>query len=156
VPGPRDVAEEPLGRRVGRLRAESGWTQQGLADRLGMSRTAVSHIEGGISEASERTVILLAGLFALEPHELVAGTLYPPTKAERLPTVTNRHTAVDMALARLDAQRELWPHLAGRVCSEFSEWWIGELEALALATANSDERQRVEVMLRSLRDRCHG
>ncbi len=119
-----------------------------------MSRTAISHIEGGISEASERTVILLAGLFALEPHELVAGTLYPPTKAERLPTVTNRHTAVDMALARLDVQRELWPHLAARVCAELRERWIGELEALALATVNREQRSRVEVTVRALRDGC--
>jgi transcriptional regulator with XRE-family HTH domain len=155
VPGPRDVAEEPLGRRVSRLRTSTGWTQQALADRLGMSRTAISHLEGGISEASERTVILLAGLFGLEPHELVAGTLYPPTKAERLPTVTNRHTAVDMALARLDAQVELLPHLAARAGSELRERWIGELEALASATPNREERQRIEVAVRALRDRCH-
>jgi hypothetical protein len=120
-----------------------------------MSRTAISHLEGGISEASERTVILLAGLFGLEPHELVAGTLYPPTKAERLPTVTNRHTAVDMALARLDAQVELLPHLAARAGSELRERWIGELEALASATPNREERQRIEVAVRALRDRCH-
>ncbi len=99
-------------------------------------------------------MILLAGLFALEPHELVAGTLYPPTKAERLPTVTNRHTAVDMALARLDAQRALWPHLEGRVCSELRERWICELGALAVATANRDERLRVELVVRRLRDEC--
>jgi transcriptional regulator with XRE-family HTH domain len=152
VPGPRDVAEEPLGRRVSRLRAATGWTQQALADRLGMSRTAVSHLEGGISEASERTVILLAGLFALEPHELVAGTLYPPTKAERLPTVTNRHTAVDMALARLDAQRELWPFMADRDASANRQRWICELSDLVTSIANREEQLSVETTLRALRD----
>ena len=35
----------------------------------------------------ERTVALLAGLFKIEPHELVAGTDYPLAKAERLPVV---------------------------------------------------------------------
>jgi transcriptional regulator with XRE-family HTH domain len=152
VPGPRDVVEEPLGRRVSRLRATTGWTQQALADRLGMSRTAISHIEGGISEASERTVILLAGLFALEPHELVAGTLYPSTKAERLPTVTNRHTAVDMALARLDAQRELWPHVAERDARASRQQWICALSDLAISVTNREEQQRVEQALRALRD----
>jgi transcriptional regulator with XRE-family HTH domain len=152
VPGPRDVAEEPLGRRVSRLRSSTGWTQQALADRLGMSRTAISHLEGGISEASERTVILLAGLFALEPHELVAGTLYPQTKAERLPTVTNRHTAVDMALARLHAQRELWPLLGERESFENRQQWICELSLLATGTANREEQLRVETRIRELRD----
>jgi transcriptional regulator with XRE-family HTH domain len=152
VPGPRDVVEEPLGRRVSRLRSASNWTQQGLADRLGMSRTAISHLEGGISEASERTVILLAGLFGLEPHELVAGTLYPPTKTERLPTVTNRHTAVDMALARLDAQRELWPLMVERDATANRQHWICTLVELAAITANRDEQQRVAQALRTLRD----
>ncbi len=152
MPGPRDVAEEPLGRRVSRLRSGTGWTQQALADRLGMSRTAISHIEGGISEASERTVILLAGLFAIEPHELVAGTLYPPTKAERLPTVTNRHTAVDMALAQLLAQRELWPLMAERDVFANRQRWICELSSLVLNIENRDEKLRAEQELRALRD----
>ena len=117
-----------------------------------MSRTAISHLEGGISEASERTVILLAGLFALEPYQLVAGTLYPLTKAERLPTVTNRHTVVDLALARLHAQRELWPLLAERDAFGNRQRWICELSLLASATLNRDEQQRVELELRALRD----
>lgn len=117
-----------------------------------MSRTAISHIEGGISEASERTVILLAGLFAIEPHELVAGTLYPPTKAERLPTVTNRHTAVDMALAQLLAQRELWPLMAERDVFANRQRWICELSSLVLNIENRDEKLRAEQELRALRD----
>ena len=150
--GPRGVAEEPLGKRVSRLRSATGWTQQALADRLGMSRTAISHIEGGISEASERTVILLAGLFAVEPHELVADTLYPPTKAERLPTVTNRHTVVDMALAQLLAQRELWPLMAERDVFENRQRWICELSSLVSKTENRDEQLRAAQELRELRD----
>jgi transcriptional regulator with XRE-family HTH domain len=134
------------------LRAATGWTQQALADRLGMSRTAISHLEGGISEASERTVILLAGLFALEPHELVEGTLYPPTKAERLPTVTNRHSAVDMALGRLDAQRQLWPLLTERDCFTNRQQWICELSSLSESVSNRDEQLRVDATLRQLRD----
>jgi transcriptional regulator with XRE-family HTH domain len=134
------------------LRSSTGWTQQALADRLGMSRTAISHLEGGISEASERTVILLAGLFALEPHELVVGTLYPPTKAERLPTVTNRHTVVDLALARLDAQRQLWPLLSERDSFANRQQWICELSSLAATVANREEQLRVDATLRQLRD----
>jgi transcriptional regulator with XRE-family HTH domain len=89
---------EPLGRRIARLRAQLGFTQQDLAERLGASRVAVSHMEGGLSTPSERTVTLLAGLFKLEPHELVADTGYPMAKAERLPVVAARYTEVELQL----------------------------------------------------------
>jgi transcriptional regulator with XRE-family HTH domain len=87
-----------LARRIARLRGDLGWTQQDLADRLGVSRVAVSHMESGLSTPSERTVTLLAGLFKLEPHELVADTAYPVAKAERLPVVACRYTEVELQL----------------------------------------------------------
>ena len=40
-----------------------------------------------MSDPGERTVALLAGVFKVEPHELVADTNYPAAKAERLPVV---------------------------------------------------------------------
>ena len=71
--------QENLGRRTRPIAAwaKRGWTQQELADRLGISRVAVSHLEAGMSDPGERTVALLAGVFEVEPHELVAGTDYP-------------------------------------------------------------------------------
>ena len=57
---------ETLGERIGRLRSQLGWTQQELADRLAISRVAVSHLEMGISVPSERTIVLLAGVFHVE------------------------------------------------------------------------------------------
>src|SRR5438067_12631468 len=100
-----------LGRRVASFRTALGWTQQELADRLGVSRVAVSHIEAGLREPGERTVGLLAGLFKVEPWELVAGTAYPEAKAERLPTVACRYTEGEPQLRLLEpAQaRELDP-----------------------------------------------
>jgi transcriptional regulator with XRE-family HTH domain len=97
------VVSESLARRIAKLRSELGWTQQELAERLGMSRAAVSHVEGGLSVPSERTITLLAGLFTLEPHELVDGTDYPPGKAERLPVVAARYTEVDLQLRLFEA-----------------------------------------------------
>lgn len=93
---------EALGRRIAAHRQKLGLTQQELADRLAVSRVAVSHLESGLSDAGERTVALLAGVFKLEPHELVAGTSYPRAKADRLPLVVARHTEVDLQLALLD------------------------------------------------------
>src|SRR5262245_9044786 len=95
---------EALGDRIAKHRTELGWTQAELAERVGISRVALSHLEAGISTPGERTVVLLAGVFKLEPHELVAGTGYPVAKAERLPVVAARYTEVEHRLALLDAQ----------------------------------------------------
>jgi transcriptional regulator with XRE-family HTH domain len=97
---------ESLGRRIAARRNELGWTQQELADRLGVSRAAVSHLEGGLNIPGERTVTILAGLFKCEPHELVAGTSYPSAKAERLPVVACRYTEVELQLRLLAAAVE--------------------------------------------------
>jgi transcriptional regulator with XRE-family HTH domain len=95
-----------LGQRIASLRTDRGWTQQQLADRLGISRVAVSHLETDLNTPSERTVALLAGLFRLEPHDLVAGTSYPVAKSDRLPLVVTRWTEVEHQLALL--ARDLW------------------------------------------------
>lgn len=95
---------EEIGKRIARLRQEYGWTQQTLAERLAVSRVAVSHIEMDISIPGERTIALLAGLFKLSPYELVAGTTYPQAKADRLPQTVCSYTALeqDMALLKND------------------------------------------------------
>src|SRR3954470_3716801 len=94
--------DESLGRRIADLRGKLGLTQQELAERVGISRVAVSNLEAGMSDPGERTVALLAGVFKVEPHELVAGTSYPPAKADRLPLVPARHTEVELQLALLE------------------------------------------------------
>ena len=95
---------ESLGDRIAKHRTELGWTQAELAGRAGISRVALSHIESSISTPGERTVALLAGVFKVEPHELVADTDYPAAKAERLPLVAARYTEVEHQLALLDAR----------------------------------------------------
>jgi len=95
---------ESLGDRIAKYRTELGWTQAELAERVGISRVALSHIESRISTPGERTVALLAGVFKVEPHELVAATDYPAAKAERLPVVAARYTEVEHQLALLDAR----------------------------------------------------
>ena len=58
--------------RVRELRADREWSQQELADRLGMSRQAVTAIETGKSEPSLTTAFRLSWLFDL-PLEGVFG-----------------------------------------------------------------------------------
>jgi transcriptional regulator with XRE-family HTH domain len=122
-----------LGRRIGARRNALGWTQQELADRLGASRAAVSHLEAGLTVPSERTVTLLAGVFKCEPWELVAGTDYPDAKAERLPVVTCRYTEVELQLRLLDADEE-----AGRL-----DGWDTRLSLLAKEAVDRREREAV-------------
>ncbi|HEV2369626.1 MAG TPA: helix-turn-helix transcriptional regulator [Acidimicrobiales bacterium] len=132
---------ENLGRRVARLRQDRGWTQQELAARLAVSRVAVSHLEAGVSVPGERTVTLLAGLFKLEPHELVAGTSYPPAKSDRLPVVACRYTEVELQLRLLEVDLE---RAGAGFEPVLAEEWRRRLTKLLAGTHDLGERQAVE------------
>jgi transcriptional regulator with XRE-family HTH domain len=127
---------EALGRRIAKRRAELGWTQQELADRVAVSRVALSHLESGLSTPGERTVALLAGVFGLEPHELVARTSYPDGKSVRLPLVVARHTEVELQVHLLD--RDLEHALAAGDRSRLHDWTA---RLVALERDNHDPRQ---------------
>lgn len=144
-----------LGQRISVLRAERGWTQQQLADRLGISRVAVSHLETDLNTPSERTVAILAGLFRLEPHDLVAGTSYPTAKADRLPLVVARWTEVEHQLALLARDLEWLDQGAGdragaeRVLAR----WEADLAKLAAAVREPEEAAAVAEARRSVSSR---
>ena len=131
-----------LGRRIADLRAKLGWTQQDLADRIGISRVALSHVEAGMSDPGERTVTLLAGVFKVEPHELVADTNYPRAKADRLPLVTARYTEVELQLALLDQDLALGEPAVAE--------WDARLAALAAMTHDRRERAALDDARRRL------
>lgn len=171
---------EPMGRRIAKRRAELGWTQARLAERVAISRVALSHLEAGLSVANERTVALLAGAFGVEAHELVAGTDYPAAKLERLPLVVARHTHVEHRLGCLDAElgwiglllgdgaetvgtdaspaalagptAPVAPVLWWQRAFAVVEAWLDELRELAASAHDQTERVRVEVALRALLD----
>jgi len=126
-----------LGKRIAKLRADLGWTQQELADRIAVSRVALSHLESDLSTAGERTVTLLSGVFGLEPHDLVAGTTYPPAKADRLPLVVSRHTEAELQVRLLDRDVELFLRTGDRT---LLDGWAARLADLI--TAAHDPRQR--------------
>lgn len=143
-----DDESEQLGRRIAELRAKLGWTQQDLAERVGISRVAVSHVEAGMSHPGERTVALLAGVFKLEPHELVVGTTYPVAKADRLPLVAARHTEVELQLALLDNDLA-WVQRTGD--RSVLLVWTSRLAALAAATFDPRQQALVADARRRLR-----
>jgi transcriptional regulator with XRE-family HTH domain len=149
VPEDDGPAGETLGQRIARLRCLLGWTQQELADRAAISRVAVSHLELGITVPSERTLALLAGIFHLEPLELVEGTAYPEPKAERLPLVAARYTEVEHQVALL--QRDLaWLERLARLgagpaarplIEQVRAEWRQRLADLAARTLDPHERR---------------
>ncbi len=136
--------EGNLGRRIAELRGSFGLTQQDVADRLGVSRVAVSHIEAGMSVPSERTVVLLAGLFKVEPHELVDGTTYPIAKAERLPPVATRHTDVELQLALCENDLA-WVERTGDGGRDIADRWRPVLAALS-CKATPTELARLQAL----------
>lgn len=145
MPGSPDAANPApvpsLGRRIAAGRTALGWTQQELAERLGASRAAVSHLEAGLSVPSERTVALLAGIFKCEPVELVGGTDYPEAKAERLPSVVCRYTEVELQLRLLEADEA-----AGRTAG-----WDERLRLLAKGSWDRRERDAIAAARARLR-----
>ena len=144
------MPQESLGRRIAEFRAKLGWTQQDLAERLAISRVAVSHLEAGLSDAGERTIALLAGVFKVEPHDLVAGTKYPAAKAERLPLVVARHTEVELQLTLLERDLEWLERTEGRFDGLVLEEWQAKLTAVLDGVHDSRERDALADALRTV------
>lgn len=134
---------ENLGRRLADLRAKTGMTQQELAERLAISRVAVSHLEAGLSPPSERTVALLAGIFKVEPAELVADTDYPTAKADRLPLSVPRYTEVELQLALFEHDLALLGRLPAAVAEDLLDGWRTRLGSLADLAPRADDRAQL-------------
>ncbi len=52
--------QERFGQRVRKLRQERGWTQEDMADRLGLDRAYISHLERGTKNVCLPTMQVLA------------------------------------------------------------------------------------------------
>ena len=143
--------DNTLGRRIAKLRTERGWTQQHLAERAAMSRVAVSHLEAGLSQPSERTVALLAGLFHREAHVLVADTNYPMAKAERLPLVVARYTEVELQLRLLDVDLAWCVEAPEPLRDRVIATWDDRLGALIERSFDASERAALRERRRALR-----
>ena len=135
---------ESIGRRIARLRQARGWSQQTLADRVGISRVAVSHIEMDLTIPGERTIALLAGLFKRAPHDLVDGSTYPLAKAERLPAVVCCHTDLELKLALLQNDLEWLARLAdngqsSELALEIRRKWLPRLTRWAQKSVDETE-----------------
>jgi transcriptional regulator with XRE-family HTH domain len=143
---------EKLGRRIAAFRAKLGWTQQELAERLAVSRVAVSHLEAGMSAPGERTVALLAGLFKVTPHQLVLGTDYPMAKADRLPVVVAQYTEVELQLRLFEGDVEWLDHVPPGQAEVVLTRWDATFAYLFDQAVEPRERESVAEARRRLRE----
>ncbi|CAH8718315.1 helix-turn-helix domain-containing protein [Paenibacillus thiaminolyticus] len=60
-----------LGSRLGQLRERSGWTQEDMAEKLGITRAALSHYEKSRRKPDFDTLIQAADLFGVSVDYLI-------------------------------------------------------------------------------------
>jgi transcriptional regulator with XRE-family HTH domain len=140
---------QTIGKRIAEYRQRLGWTQQYLAERLAISRVAVSHIEMDISIPGERTITLLAGLFKTNPNALVENTTYPQAKSDRLPMITCTYTPLEMDLAIMDNDLEWLKILKGshqyhNFQEKIYQKWAIRLEDWGFKTIDPHEKTLIE------------
>ena len=64
-----------LGKRVRARRTELNWTQERLAQEIGVSTSFVGHIERGSRKASLETLVMLANVMEISTDDLLQGSL---------------------------------------------------------------------------------
>lgn len=74
-----------LGLRIAQLRKARGWTQQALADKLGVAQQTLAHYEGGRIRIPVSTLPLLATLLATPIDTLVGHTQQTQHRGKRGP-----------------------------------------------------------------------
>jgi transcriptional regulator with XRE-family HTH domain len=68
-----------FGKNLARCRKRTELSQEDLADRASLHRTAVGHIERGTRLPRVDTLVKLAGALAISPAELLDGIAWEPS-----------------------------------------------------------------------------
>jgi Zn-dependent peptidase ImmA (M78 family)/transcriptional regulator with XRE-family HTH domain len=134
----RTVAVEPgwgeVGERVRESRAAAGLTQAGLADRLGLDRTALAKIESGSRQVSALELFRLADVLGLPVAHFVLRP--PPAIVSRRAVVLDEPDSATRSAYYLDA--DLAAH------ARDAEWLVDQgLLAVGTALLRSPGRRRV-------------
>lgn len=64
-----------LGQRIRKQRTQLGWTQEALAEHIGVSTSFVGHIERGTRKASLETLVSVANALNVSLDYLMSGSL---------------------------------------------------------------------------------
>jgi len=67
------VTSSPLATKIRKLRNDREWSQEELADRTGLHRTYISHIENAKREISVETLCKVAKGLEVTPSDLMQG-----------------------------------------------------------------------------------
>lgn len=84
-----------FGRLLQRARKNANLSQEGLAARVGLTRTSISNLEAGRQRLRLDTVYLLAEVLGIAPHDL-------------LPEPNEGRGAHDVVLSEVDELRRDW------------------------------------------------
>lgn len=150
-----------IGKRIALFRKRLGLTQEALAERVAISRVAISHIEMDLTIPSERTITIMAGLFKLTPFELVRGTTYPRSKAERLPVDACCYTKLELDLELIENDL-LWLEYIENLQSGFitllqlkygiREKWLARLFEWEARNLNELEKVKIRKVSEALKN----
>lgn len=102
----KTIPEETLAQMLSRVRKEHGFSQDALADALGLTRQAVSKWERGAAYPSVENLIKLSRLYGVDLAVLTGGAATPPAGADSAPTAEAEQSA---PVRRLDRKRILRP-----------------------------------------------
>lgn len=100
------IPEETLAQMLSRVRKEHGFSQDALADALGLTRQAVSKWERGAGFPSMDNLIKLSHLYGVDLAVLTGGATTPSAGADSAPTAEAEQSA---PVRRLDRKRILRP-----------------------------------------------
>ncbi len=62
-----------IGKRVAKLRAELGMSQQSFGDKIGVTKSTISKAESGVAELTERNAMLICRTFGVRKSWLLEG-----------------------------------------------------------------------------------
>lgn len=82
-----------LGQRVHQLRKQRGYSQDELADMVGIQRSYIGHIERGSREPSRDIIVALARALETTPEDLLSAAGYIAKSGEERPRAAGHSAA---------------------------------------------------------------
>ncbi|HUU06717.1 MAG TPA: helix-turn-helix transcriptional regulator, partial [Patescibacteria group bacterium] len=109
-----------LGKRIKQLRENEGISQEKLSSIIGISRSAISQIEGGERKITAEELVLLAKKFNITLENLIDPEITPrislPEK-ESSPVVVEEKIRISVPQKNLEKFKEVLLYILGRVGS---------------------------------------
>ncbi len=98
-----------LGRRVRKQRKIRGWTQEMLAEKIGVSTSFIGHVERGTRKASLETLVALANTLEISVDYLLAASLEgEPLVPKDLNMRDNQRLAMQEIMATIQTHLMNW------------------------------------------------